>query len=411
MAAHALLGASSAHRWLACTPSARLEEGLGLPDEGGRYAEEGTAAHAYAELELSYRLGEVSRRSYAGRLRAHKATEWWGPEMEEAVGDYASYVCEQAEELRAEGKSPSVELEQRVDYSEYVPGGFGTADAVVLSEGELHVIDLKYGRGVPVSAEGNPQLRLYALGAALKYRIVYGFDLVRTTVVQPRLGSVSTDSLSYADLIDWAEAYVEPRARAAHEGRGEFNPGEAQCRWCKAKAICRARAEASLAAACEEFALDSLPESPEEVKEGLAAPELMTLEEVAALLPVLPRIEAWAKDVQEWALAQARDHGVRFAGYKLVEGRSNRRISDADAAAAALKTLGCDPVTYYEPPKLKSLTALERTLSKPVVADVLGELIVKPAGKPALVPEGDKRPEINSAESAKEDFAEEGGAK
>lgn len=405
-AAHALLGASSAHRWLACTPSARLEEGLGLPDEGGRYAEEGTAAHAYAELELSYRLGEVSRRSYAGRMKRHKATEWWGPEMEEAVGDYASYVCEQAEELRAEGKSPSVELEQRVDYSEYVPGGFGTADAVVLSEGELHVVDLKYGRGVPVSAEGNPQLRLYALGAALKYRIVYGFDLVRMTIVQPRLGSVSTDSLSYADLIDWAEAYVEPRARAAHEGRGEFNPGEAQCRWCKAKAICRARAEANLQAACEDFALESLPESPEEAKEELAAPELMTLEEVSALLPVLPAVEAWAKDVQEWALAQARDRGVRFGGYKLVEGRSNRRIADGAAAAAKLRAVGYQPSEYYKLPELETITKLERLMGRAAFADVLGDLIVKPAGKPALVPEGDKRPEINSAESAAADFKE-----
>lgn len=409
MTAHALLGASSAHRWLVCTPSARLEESLGIPDTGSSYAAEGTAAHEYAELELRYRLGEITKRSYAGRLRAHKATEWWGPEMEECIGDYATQIVEVVEDLKREGKNPTVELEQRVDYSEYVPGGYGTADVVILSEGELHVIDLKYGKGVPVSAEDNPQLRLYALGAALKYQIIYGFATVRMTIVQPRLGSTSTDCLSYADLIDWAESYVEPRARAADEGRGEPNPGEKQCRWCKAKAICRARAEANLAAACEDFALDELPEA-DEAQASLAAPELMTLEEVAALLPVLPRIEAWAKDVQEWALAQARDHGVRFDDFKLVEGRSNRKIADTDAAVAALKTLGCDPVTYYEPPKLKSLTALERTLSKPVVADVLGELIVKPAGKPTLVPEGDKRPEINSAERAKEDFAVEGGA-
>ncbi|MEG0991505.1 MAG: DUF2800 domain-containing protein [Gordonibacter sp.] len=405
MAAHALLGASSAHRWLVCTPSARLEESLGIPDTGSPYAAEGTAAHKYAELELRYRLGEITKRSYAGRLKAHKATEWWGPEMEECIGDYATQIVETVEELRREGKSPTVELEQQVDYSEYVPDGFGTADVVVLSEGELHVIDLKYGKGVPVSAEDNSQLRLYALGAALKYQIIYGFDFVRMTIVQPRLGSTSTDCLSYADLIDWAETYVEPRARAADEGRGEYCPGEKQCRWCKAKAICRARADANLTAACEDFALGALPEA-DEVQMSLALPELITLDEVAELLPVLPRIEAWAKDVQEWALSQARDHNIRFTGYKLVEGRSNRKISDADAAASALKTLGCDPVTYYEPPKLKTLTALEKTLTKPVVADVLGDLIIKPAGKPALVPEGDKRPEINSIESAKADFAD-----
>ncbi|MEG0303985.1 DUF2800 domain-containing protein, partial [Gordonibacter sp.] len=230
----------------------------------------------------------------------------------------------------------------------------------------------------------------------------------------PRLGSTSTDSLSYADLIDWAETYVEPRARAADEGRGEYCPGEKQCRWCKAKAVCRARAEANLVAACEDFAvqlpdLDAFP-GPGDVEDALQRPELLSIDEVAGLLPALPAIEAWAKDVQEWALARARDHGARFAGYKLVEGRSNRKIADTEAAAAALQALGCDPATYYEPPKLKTLTALEKTLTKPVVANVLGDLVVKPAGKPALVPDSDKRPEISSTESAREDFADEASA-
>lgn len=407
MAAHALLGASSAHRWLECTPSARLEESLNLPDEGSPFAAEGTAAHDYAELELSYRLGAINRRSYAGRLKKHKAGEWWGPEMEEAVGDYASFVCELVADLEADGKSPAVELEQRVDYSEYVPGGFGTADAVILSDGTLHVIDLKYGKGVPVDAGGNPQLRLYALGAALKYGIVYGFDEVHMTIVQPRLGSVSTDSMALAELMEWAEGYVKPRAAQADAGEGEYVPGEKQCRWCKAKAVCRARAEANLAAACEEFSLETLPESPAEVDAAVPRPELMTVEEVAGLLPLLPRIEAWAKDVQEWALEQARDRGVRFPGYKLVEGRSVRKITEPLAAMRALDAAGYAAEDYQKPAEIKPLGQLEKLLGKKGFEELVGKYAFKPAGKPVLVPEGDKRPELNSFESAAADFAEE----
>lgn len=409
MAAHALLGASSAHRWLECTPSARLEERAGIPDEGSPYAAEGTAAHEYAELELSYRLGEINKRQYAGRLKKHKATEWWGPEMEEAVGDYAAYVCEQVEGLRAEGRTPYAYLEQRVDYSEFVPGGFGTADTVLLSDGEIHVIDLKYGKGVPVSAEGNPQLRLYALGAALAYMDLFEFDNVRMTIVQPRLGSVSSDSMSLADLLGWAEDYVKPRAFLADAGEGELNPGENQCRWCKAKAVCRARAEAMLEAACEDFSLADVPDA-QDVELLAPKPELLTVEEVAELLPALPAIEAWAKDVQEWALAQARDHGTRFPGYKLVEGRSNRKVVQPGAAMDALALEGFAASDYQKPAELAPIGKLEKLLGKARFAEVLGAYVDKPAGKPALVPESDKRPEISSAESAAADFAEDGGA-
>ena len=408
MGAHALLGASSAHRWLECPPSARLELAAGVPDEGSPYAAEGTAAHAYAELELSYRLGHITKRQYSGRLKKHKATEWWGPEMEEAVDDYATEVMNIVEGLRLEGGHPAVELEQRVDYSEYVPGGFGTADVAVLSEGVLHVIDLKYGKGVPVSAEGNPQLRLYALGAALKYQMIYEFGEVRMTIVQPRLGSSSTDSMPYGELLRWAEEVVAPRARLADAGEGAYSPGESQCRWCRAKAACRARAEANLKAACEDFSLDSLPEGPDEVDLSVPQPELLSAEEVAALLPILPRIEAWAKDVQEWALEQARDHGVAFPGYKLVEGRSNRKVVQPGAAMDALAAEGFAASDYQKPAELVPLGKLEKLLGKARFAEVLGAYVDKPAGKPALVPSSDKRPAIDPAEAAAADFAEEG---
>lgn len=326
--------------------------------------------------------------------------------MEEAVDDYATEVMNIVECLRLEGGHPAVELEQRVDYSEYVPGGFGTADVAVLSEGVLHVIDLKYGKGVPVSAEGNPQLRLYALGAALKYQMIYEFGEVRMTIVQPRLGSSSTDSMPYGELLRWAEEVVAPRARLADAGEGEYSPGESQCRWCRAKAACRARAEANLKAACEDFSLDSPPD-PAEVDEALERPELLSIEEVAALLPLLPRIEAWAKDVQEWALEQARDHGVAFPGYKLVEGRSNRKVVQPGAAMDALAAEGYAAADYQKPAELVPIGKLEKLLGKARFAEVLGAYVDKPAGKPALVPASDKRPAIDPAEAAAADFAEE----
>lgn len=410
MAAHALLGASSAHRWLECPPSARLELEAGAPDAGSPYAAEGTAAHDYAELELSYRLGKITKRQHSGRIKKHKATEWWGPEMEEAVGSYVGFVLGVAENVRREGGEPYVDLEQRVDYSEYVPGGFGTADAVVISDDALHVIDLKYGKGVPVDAVGNPQLRLYALGAALKYRMLFDFEEVRMSIVQPRLGADSTDSMPLEELLRWAAEYVAPRAKLADAGGGEYSPGEAQCRWCRAKAVCRARAEANLKAACEDFALDSLPADPAEVEEALERPELLSIEEVAALLPLLPRIEAWAKDVQEWALEQARDHGVAFPGYKLVEGRSVRKITEPLAAMRALEAAGYAPEDYQKPVEIKPIGQLEKLVGKKGFEELVGKYAFKPAGKPALVPESDKRPAIDSAEAAAADFAEEGGA-
>lgn len=307
------------------------------------------------------------------------------------------------------GTKPSKLMEYAARSEDPLPGGFGTADAVILSDGEIHVIDLKYGKGVAVPAEGNPQLRLYALGAALAYMELFDFGLVRMTIVQPRLGSVSSDSMSLADLLGWAEGYVKPRALMADAGEGELRPSEGACRWCKAKAVCRARAEASLKAACEDFSLDSLPD-PEEVEASVPLPDLLEVEEVAALLPILPAIEAWAKDVQDWALAQARDHGVRFEGYKLVEGRSNRKIVQPGAAMDALALAGYAPADYQKPAELAPIGKLEKLLGKARFAEVLGAYVDKPAGKPALVPESDKRPEISSAESAAADFAEDGGA-
>lgn len=415
--AHALLGASSAHRWLSCTPSARLEEAQGEPDRGSDFAAEGTAAHEYAEILLSNRLGKESNRSFAGRMRKVKVGRWWGPEMEEAVGDYASFVLEAVEGLKSQGLEPYVDLEQRVDYSRFVPEGFGTADVVIIADGVLWVIDLKYGKGVPVSAEGNPQLRLYGLGAALKYEMLFDFEAVRMTIMQPRLGSVSTDELDYVDLLEWAHETVAPAAELAYAGGGEFRPSEGACRWCRAKATCRARADAALAQVVRDFdeggadagpggCSAACPPTPEDLRERAPLPEMMTVDEVASLLPVLPLVQAWAKDVEDWALEQARDHGVRFEGYKLVEGRSVRRIADPGLAAEALDRAGYDSADTFKEPELKPIGQLEKLLGKKGFEELLGAYVDKPAGKPALVPESDKRPEIGSTEGARADFGE-----
>lgn len=410
--AHALLGASSAHRWLTCPPSARLEEALGEPDRGSSFAAEGTAAHEYAEILLSHRLGKINNRSFANRMKKVKAGEFWGAEMEEAIEDYANFVMEASES--DELGEVYVDLEQRVDYSSYVPEGFGTADVVIIVNGGLWVIDLKYGKGVPVSAEGNPQLRLYALGAVLKYRLLFDFDRVAMTIMQPRLGAVSTDEMSVDELMAWAETVVKPAAELAYEGKGELHPSEGACRWCRVKATCRARADEAIAQAVTEFddgpgfpkaRFDAAnPPTPEDVTNHAPLPELLAVEEVAALLPALPRIRAWAKDMEDWALAQARDHGVHFPGYKLVEGRSVRKIVDAEGADKALEKAGYDAEDVYKTPELKPIGQLEKLLGKQGFEDLLGAYVEKPAGKPTLVPESDKRPEINGTESAIADF-------
>ncbi len=412
--AHALLGASSAHRWLTCTPSARLEEAQGEPDRGSVYADEGTAAHEYAEILLSHRLNKINNRSFSGRMKKVKAGQFWGPEMEEAINDYADYVLETVEGCRMLDPEVYVDLEQRVDYSAYVPEGFGTADVCVIADGTLHVIDLKYGKGVAVSAVDNPQLRLYALGAALKYRVLFDFKDVAMTIMQPRLGSVSTDALTLDELLMWAETVAKPAVELAYEGKGELHPSESACRWCRAKATCRARADEAIAQACTEFddgpgfaeaRFDAAnPPTPEDVTDHAPLPELLTAEEVAAILPALPRIQAWAKDMEDWALEQARDHGVRFPGYKLVEGRSVRKIVDAEGADMALEQAGYDAEDVYKTPELKPIGQLEKLLGKKRFEEVLGEYVEKPAGKPTLVPEDDKRPEISSTESAIADF-------
>ena len=368
MADHALLSASSSHRWLNCPPSARLCEGY--DDIGSDYAREGTDAHSLCEYRLKRALG----------IEAEDPTEnltFFNTEMSDAADSYVAYVLELVEEAKMNCADPLVVVEQRIDYSKYVPQGFGTADSIVIADGTLYVTDLKYGRGVRVECEGNPQLRLYALGTLEVFDSLYDIDRIVMTIFQPRLGNISCSEMSREDLIRWAETIVAPTAELAFHGEGDFHCGE-WCQFCKAKTTCRERAQANMELAQHEF----------------RRPPLLSDEEVEEILGKADDLISWANDIKEYAL-QAAISGKIWSGYKLVEGRSVRKFSDEKAVIATMLAAGYDPFEK----KLISMTEMQKQLGKAKFQDLLGSLIYKPQGKPTLVPASDKRPEMNTAKA------------
>ena len=382
---HAKLSASGAKRWMSCTPSAQLE--TQFKDEGSSYASEGTFAHELAELLINYNLRNIKKSAFEKKLEILKGNEFFSEELHDYIADYARTVYEFVNEARAVCSDAAVFTEQHLDFSKYVPEGFGTGDVVIIADGELHVIDLKYGKGVGVSAEENPQLRMYGLGAVSNFGMLYDIERVRMTIIQPRLDNTTSETLSVEALEKWGNDVVKPLAALAIDGKGEFKPGD-HCRFCKARKTCRARAEENLKLAAYEF------------KE---APTLSD-EEIAEILGAAEKLSAWVLDIQEYVLAQALD-GKKFPGWKLVEGRSNRKYLDEIKVAEALIAAGFDEAVLYEK-KLYGITAMEKITGKKVFADALKDLIIKPQGKPVLVAESDRRPEINSTESAKNDFKE-----
>lgn len=379
--AHALLSASGAHRWLHCPPSAKLE--AKLPDSSSMFAEEGTLAHKLGELQLRLALGEITQDGYDRAVAPIHAHELYTDEMPGYTEDYCDHVMETLAEAKERDSCAMVYLEQRLDFSKWVPGGFGTGDVVILANDILEIIDLKYGKGVPVSAEDNPQMKLYALGALEGFGFIYDVKTVRMTIYQPRIDNVSSWEISAAELLQWAETELKPKAKLAWAGKGEATAGD-WCQFCKVKARCKARAEA-MQAVVGAF--------------GLNLPNLLTVEEVAEILRTADQIQSWAKDVQDFALAQARDHGIKFAGWKLVEGRSNRKYTDEFAVETKLQAGGYSNEDIFQEPKLLGITAMEKLLGKKHFEALIGDLVIKPAGAPTLVPATDKRPELSSAAS------------
>lgn len=383
--AHAELSASGSSRWLACPGSVALESEY--PDITTSFAEEGTAAHELSELMLQHKLGDLTKRQFSGRLKKHKKGEYYSQEMYDHCDNYTELVIEQVNEAKAKTKDAQVLLEQRLDFSEWAPEGFGTGDVLIIADGVVEVIDLKYGKGVPVSAENNSQMRLYGLGAFNEYDMLYDIETVRMTIIQPRLDSVSTEELSADDLLKWAEEKVKPTAQEAAKGSDQFEAGD-HCRFCKARAECRVRAEANLELAKHEF------------KE----PALLSPGEVANILAKAAELKSWADDVESHALDQAHKHGVQYPGWKVVEGRSTRVYSDKDVVSDLLILEGYSEEEINKPAELLGITAMQKALGKKQFDSILKDHIIKPPGKPKLAPESDKRPALSSAASAAEDF-------
>ena len=370
---HAVLSASSSERWLNCPPSTRLCEAY--EDKSSDYAAEGTDAHTLCEYRLKQALG----------IPAEDPIEnlsWYNEEMEECAAGYAAYVVELLETAKQTCSDPVVMIEQRVDFSRWVQEGFGTADCILIADGVLNIVDYKHGKGVEVSAVANPQMKLYALGALEIFDGIYDIDAVRMTIFQPRKSNVSIDELDKDALLTWADTELTEKAQLAYEGQGNFSCGE-WCRFCKAKAECRERAEANLALARYDF----------------QSPALLDDEEIAGILGKVDALTAWASDVKEYALQQAIS-GKEWTGWKLVEGRSNRKYTSDAAVAAAVESVGLDPYEH----KVLGVTAMQKLLGKTRFEELLSPYIEKPQGKPTLVPESDKRPAMNTA---KTDFMEE----
>lgn len=363
MAQHAILSASGAYRWLKCTPSARLERQF--KDEQSPYAAEGTRAHAAAEQLLTKEL-------FPDRKVAEPKFD--DKEMEIAVKRYVDICMEKVIAARKRTPDADIQVEARVDFSRWVPEGFGTGDMVIVADDTLEIVDLKYGKGVPVSAEGNPQMRLYALGAYEANSLLYDIKTIRMTIVQPRLDSVNSDEMSIEELIAWGDS-IKDTAKLAYDGEGECQAGD-HCGFCKARHLCRALSNACL----DEF-----------YKHGGKKTSLLLDTEVAEVLDMADMIIKWAKDVQNYAFDQAVNEGKNWPGYKLVEGRSSRKITNAEAAAQALLDADFTAEDIYKPQELRCITDLTKLVGKKKLTDTIGQFIDKPPGKPTLVPLSDKR--------------------
>jgi len=370
--AHAVLSASASHRWLACPPSAQLN--AAVPDTTSDYAREGTCAHELCEYKVDKLLG-------IDTPDPREFLDFYDQEMEECSESYAQYIAEQM----AKYTSPVVLVEQRLDFSKYVSDGFGTGDCIIVADGTMTICDYKHGKGVEVSAENNPQMMLYALGAYELFDVLYDISEIKMVIFQPRMSNVSEFTLTVSQLLDWASNELKPKAELAAKGEGEFSAGE-HCRFCKVKANCRKRAEYNLAIAQYDF----------------APPDMLEDAEIEMILERADALVSWAADVKDFALNQALA-GKQWTGFKVVEGKSNRKYTDETKVAEAVKAAGMNP---YSEPEVLGITAMTKMLGgKEKFESILGGLVRKPKGKPTLVPMSDKRKAWSN--DAKEDFKED----
>ncbi len=370
MAKHAILSPSASKQWLNCPPSAKLC--AEVEDKESSYAQQGTDAHELCEYKVLKALGNDCQDPTAN-------LDFYDAEMENCTEDYRNFVVEQLSEAKKLCKDPIVLVEQRLDFSKWVPEGFGTGDCLIVADDVLHIIDFKYGLGVLVDAEHNPQMMCYALGALDIYDGIYDIKTIKMTIFQPRRDNVSTCTMFKDELLSWAETVLAPTAQLAYEGKGDFKAGE-HCTFCKIKSTCRKRAEYNLELAKYDFEM----------------PANLDDTEIAAILPRVDCLVSWVNDIKEYALQKALS-GTKFDGFKVVEGKSNRKYTDEATVASIVSEAGFDP---YEK-KLLGITAMTSLLGKQKFTELLGEHIEKPQGKPTLVPDTDKRPALNTA---KDDF-------
>lgn len=377
MPKHAYLSASASHRWLACPPSAKLC--ANILDQASEYAQQGTDCHELCAYLVEKALGRDV-------IDPTENLTYYDAEMQNCAEEYRNYILEQIEASKEFCKDPQVMIEQRLDFSRWVENGFGTGDCVIVADEVLQIIDYKHGLGILVSAGddehgGNSQMMCYALGALEVFGDIYDINQIKMTIFQPRRDNISTYTISKEDLLKWADEVLAPTAQLAYIGKGEFNAGD-HCTFCKVKATCRKRAEYNLELAKYDFEM----------------PATLDDTEIAAILEKVDEMISWGNDIKDYALQQAQS-GVHFEGWKIVEGRSNRKYTDENAVADTVKDAGFDP---YEK-KLLGITSMSTLLGKKKFEELLGGLIYKPPGKPTLVPESDKRPAMNTA---KDDFKE-----
>ncbi|MEG1159350.1 MAG: DUF2800 domain-containing protein [Acidaminococcaceae bacterium] len=373
MGAHALLSPSAAHRWMNCPAAPRLEENV--QDKGSSYAAEGSLAHAYCAYKLKNFLG-LPTDEETKEINELKALYHTG-EMDEYTDTYKTIVLEKFNAARAITKDAQLLVEIKLDFSQYVPKAFGTADAIIIADGTLEIIDFKYGKGVKVSAYHNPQMQIYALGAYEKFSFEYRIENIRMTIIQPRIDNLSEFEQPVSALLEWTVKELEPKAKIAYTGDGVQTPGE-WCQFCKVKSCCRA-----LSDCCNGISKDH------------SDPRLISVDELAKdILPILPVIKTWLAGIEDYALQQALD-GVILPGWKVVEGRSNRKIVDIDGAAGALNQAGYKTADIYKPQELRTITDLEKLIGKKLFTSLCSDFIDKPQGKPTLAPESDKRTAID----------------
>ena len=383
---HARLSASSADRWIHCTGSVALSEQA--PPKGDTfYTQEGTVAHTLADIQtrtMIFGAKSLTKKDKEDQKDIIQNSGFYTEEMGEAVATYAAYIQEL---YNTAGPGAALMTEQRLDLTRWVPEGFGTADCCILGNDTLYVVDFKFGKGVAVNAENNPQIRLYGLGAVDLFDGLYEFSKVNMTIIQPRLGSISSEEMPLNDLLKWGEEVVKPQAEKAMDGCQEFASGS-WCRFCPCHPICREQAKLQVEIAKHDF----------------GDPLLMDSDEIAEVLQIADKYVAWVNALKEYALSQAL-RGEHFEGYKIVEGRSNRTYRDELLVKEALNKAGFDDALIYER-RMLGITAMEKVVGKKQLTEILGDLLIKPEGKPVLVPESDKREPLDPAQRAKQDFAE-----